>query len=550
MARRVSSLKSSTLFTPPETPRTPKDTPFKPKDDDNISLSMKKRHKGGQHGTEVAALRECLSNNDVKSCTASKQTPLYPQYSKSLPNLRESKVYPACKVSPQRKMSGHGSGFPDRRRRRWTLPSKAASTTFLAHTVFAVPVQTPSRKKKCAAKNNSSPAVITLRRATNSTASPRRVSLTFFPEPTFQRSRSGFLSSFLNTLTHAENMSDVEITETHQQNNRRSSRSASVGEGEAKPSSSERAPPVCTEVAEVQPQWSIPGKASSDFPPRRCSTRFISAGVVYEVIWDENGSSVSSESLNSQPVSETDAHPSERRHSVAVETLESQLFRSVAQSRRHSLAALAQASRRTSDASDNPLSSSIGKFGISRRKSVGDILAFHLARPVQDFFFSHLPRSSRSKSITQTEHVSSTIPTVPEEAPRDGCGQPSGSIEFFPPPRSRATTDKGKATSSSVVDALASERTPPRSSTPPDTLYKRIPNQTGGIASRVGVSTHIRRRSTARDDRFARRRSNALNGVASRHSSPFIHPRTEESDDDDTSPLLKNSMGIFNSWNT
>ena len=549
MAGRDSSLHSSALLTPPETPRTPKDSPFKPRDDDVVSLTMKRRHKGGRHGKEAKTLRECLSDNDVKGSPASKQSMLNRQHIKSLPDLRGSRTHPATKASPQPKVNRSGS--MDTRRRRWTLPSKAASTTFLAQAVSAMPVWIQSKEKKNVMKVDESPAMITLRRATNSTSSARKMSLTFFPEPTFQRSKSGFLSSFLNTLTRTENKSDTTFGETSQPATRRSSRSASVDNGKAQPSTSESAPPVCTEVAGVEPRWSIPGNDGSDFPRRRCSTRFISAGAVYEVIWDENGSSTSSESLAAQQDPEPEPFACGRRRSVAVEKLESQLFKAEVQSRRQSLAAAkAQSSRSTSNASDEPLSSSIGEFGVSRRRSVGEVLAFHMGQSVQDFFFSHLHRPSRSKSMMQPGFASPTMSTVDEEASGSGDRQLSGTVEFFPPLRNRATTNTTKPTTDTAVNTLASKQTSPRGSTPLDPLQQHRQNQTGDVGSMIGVSAHMRRRSTIKHGLYARRRSNALNGVGSRRSSAFVHPKTEESDEDDTRPLLRGSVGIFNSWNT
>lgn len=547
MAGKSSSLHSSTLLTPPETPRTLKDSPFKPRHDDVVSLTMKRRHK--RHGKEALTLRECLSDHDVKGSFASKQSMLHRRHIKSLPDLRGSRMSTATKASPQPKVIG--SGCSDTRRRRWTLPSKAASTTFLANAMSTAPVQAQSKQKKQATKVGESPATITLRRATNSISPPRKMSLTFFPEPTFQRSKSGFLSSFLNTLTRTETKSDPTFAETYQPTTRRSSRSASVDNGKAQPSTSESAPPVCTQVAGVEPRWSIPGKDGSDFPPRRCSTRFISAGAVYEVIWDENGSSTSSESLPAQHEPESELPASGRRRSVAVEKLESQLFKAVAPSRRQSVAAAyAQSSRSTSNASNDPLSSSIGDFGVNRRRSVDEILAFHMGQPVQDLFFSHLHGPSRSKSIMQPVIGSPTISTVDEEASGLEDTQRSGAVEFFPPLQSRATTNTSKPTTDPAVNALASKQTSSRGSTPPDPLDQHVPNQTGGIGSMIGVSSHMRRRSTIKDGLYARRRSNALKGVGSRRSSAFIHPKTEESDEDDTRPLLRSSVGMFNSWNT
>ena len=525
MPAREGSLHSSTLLTPPQTPTIPKDAPFKPKHDDNISLSMKRRHTRDQHNDNTPPPRACVSDADLRN-SPPRGPPLRRERSRSVPDLRGSRTFPISKAIPPAKTTGSGSADP--RRRRWTLPSKASSTTYLAPTALTVPILSKAKEKKHATKESDSPAMITLRRATTAKTSPRQMSLTFFPEPTFQRSRSGFLSSFLGTITRSEAKSNIDIVDIYQQENstRRSSRSASVDSGKAQPSSSERAPTVCTEITGVEPRLSFPGQASSDPAFRRCSTRFISAGSVYEVIWDENGSSTSSDTPPPQPIT------SQRRRSVAVEQLQSQLYKAEAQSRRESLAA---------QPSLNTPSSMPERPDQSREPSFGQLFAYKLSQSASDSFIHHLPRAQASRGTSLGNLV------VPEEESEDG--QPARTVEFFPPLRSRATTDASKTSPGHTVDASSSDPPSAHRTTPARQSPPRTSSQAGGLGSMVGVSTHMRRTSAAPGHWFARRRSNALDGIASRKQSAFTQSRMGSVVEDDTTPLLSR-VGMLNRWNS
>ena len=533
-----SSLQSSALLTPPETPTTPKDTPFKPKDGDNVSLSMKRGHKERQRDDEIIDPRECLSNNDLRSSYNSKQRHLHRRYSKSLPHLRGSKTFPSSKVTPSSVLAR--SRTSDRTRRRWTLSTKAPSTISLAPNVSTVPLQKQAKraKKKYASKDkeNDSPAMITLRRATNKKESTRKTSLTFFPEPTFQRNKSGFLSSFLNTIAGTEEKAQASVAEAHQQGPQRPSRSASVDSGKAQPASSESAAPVCTEVAGVAPSWSIPGRVSQETKPRRCSTRFITAGSVYEVIWDEDGSSTSFESppLPPQVEPEPESNSTERRRSVAVDNLEWQLLKAVAQSRRESVAAQVQAS---------VVPAQGGYHSGVRQQSLGELLTFKFAQQATDAFAHHIPFSNGPKRTSGASH---RCMVVPEEGV--GYTQSPCPIESFPPLWSRAASNGSGGHSSvaahvsGITSASASTSSRPSKSggnSSPDKDNRRLASQSSGLGNMVGVSAHMRRRSTVPDDWYGRRRSNAMNGLASRRSSAFQAKNKAYGDpQDDTVPLI------------
>jgi hypothetical protein len=507
--RRGSSLQSSALLTPPETPSTPKDTPFKPRDGDTVSLSMKRRHKG-QGDDSLRPRRGYLSNDDLRLAPARMSSMPALHRCKSLPSLRDSNTYP---ISKPTLLIRAVSGTADSRRRRWTLPSKAGSTRCLAHTVSMASVSA-YRRKKVAAKETESPAMITLRRATNSQSS-RKMSLTFFPEPKFERSRTGFLTAFLSSITSSEDVVAADDPQLYLQDARRSSRSsASVESGKAQPSGSGSAPTVCTEVSGMEPRLSIPGQSSTDPELRRCSTKFITAESIYEVIWDEHAnSSTASDSSHSPPEPNSEA----RRRSVAVEQLQTQLSKAVARSRRESLAS--QPSR-------------------SRRQSLADLFSFKFSRNSNDGRLQNFPRSKSSTNAKLNAPVHPMINVVLEGVSSSSC-----LIEFFPPLRSRATMGASKCCSKYSVDRTALNPPSTSSVIPPKEPAPCNDSQAGGLGSMVGVSTHMRRGTQAiQDDWFVRSRSNAINAV-SRRSSAATYPRTRTVVEDDMMPLLSN-MGM------
>jgi hypothetical protein len=521
-----SSMQSSALLTPPKTPTTPKDTPFKPLEGDRTSLSMK-RHRKRVREELVNQPRPSLSDQDLRRPADDRDSVYHLHQSKSLPILDGLMLYPTFKTTLS--TAAPGSGCPDQRRRRWTLPSKAAPTKGEPQQVSAISIAAPPENSQNTNELNS-PAMITLRRATSSQAS-RKMSLTFFPEPQFRHTKSGFLTYFLNTISSSETKPTLTPCAAEESQRRRSSQSASVERGSAQPSSVESAPSVHTEVAGIISKMSVPGQTSDSLPVRRCSTRYISNGLVYEVIWDENGSSTSTESPPSQP----EPVPAGRRRSVAFEQLEYQLSKADEESRRQSQASQETLSRKSTVAGDRPK---------TRSGSLAEFLNFKLNLLANDGALQNLPRSKSFRSARMASLGPRVVSAVPEEPPGLDMKDISRGLEFFPPLRSRATT--GLSTSSSKGVILSPEEAAlAQSTTSTGYIASRTFSQSEVLGSLVGVSSHTRRKSTAMDDDWiTRQHTNAMNRVSSRRSSAMIPPRTRNIVEDDTVPLLS-SVGML-----
>ncbi|RMZ87493.1 hypothetical protein DV736_g5280, partial [Chaetothyriales sp. CBS 134916] len=176
--------------------------------------------------------------------------------------------------------------------------------------------------------------MIVLRRASLARGSPpKKMSLTVFPEPKFERSRTRVLTSFLRTITGA--IDEDKETTWPRADDRRPSQ-ASLGAHRAQLSHRGRVKTVCTKVTDVQPTMVLPtgSQADGETASRRCSTKYITGDQVFEVVWDENVSSHTSTS--SSEIEAISCTGSKRRHSVAMESLEIQLKKADAQSRRQS----------------------------------------------------------------------------------------------------------------------------------------------------------------------------------------------------------------------
>jgi hypothetical protein len=522
-----SSMQSSTLLTPPKTPTTPKDTPFKPLEGDRISLTMKRRRKGIREEL-VKQPRPSLSDHDLRRPADDWNSAYHLHHSKSLPILNGPVTYPIFKTTLSTAASG--SGCPDQRRRRWTLPSKAAPTKGEPQQVSAISIAASSKNSQIMNELNS-PAMITLRRATSNQA-PHKMSLTFFPEPQFRHNKSGFLTYFLNTVSSSETKPILAPRAAEKSQTRRSSQSASIERGSAQPSSVESAPSVHTEVAGIVPRMSIPGQTSDGFPVRRFSTRYISNGLVYEVIWDENGSSTSSESPPSQP----EPVFAGRRRSVAFEQLEHQLSKADAQTRRQSQASQETLSRKSTVAGDRPK---------TRSGSLAEFLNFKFNLLANDGALQNLPRSKSFRSARITSLVPPVVSAVPEEPSVLDMEDTSRGLEFFPPLRSRATTGLSTSSSKKGVILTPGEAALAQSTASSGYNASRMFSQSGVLGNLVGVSSHTRRKSTTMDDDWiARQHTIAVNRVSSRRSSAMIPPKTRGMVEDDTIPLLS-SVGML-----
>ena len=502
-----SSVHSYSLLTPPRSPTSSEDIPFKPNDGDHTSLTMKSRHCGKyQRQQRRLRNRACQSSHDLRLTLPREEVAVHHlDHRKSFPTLKQVRLQPPPKTQPASKRNS--LGLPERSR-RWTLPSKAPPAQSVA-SVTTVETK-PAEQKRCEPTKNLSPAMITLRRATTTRNESRKMSLTFFPEPKLERSRSGLLSSFLNTLTSVGNRPDSndDADLAGNASSRRSSRTASIEKDKSQPTSCERAPTICTQVAGVVPSISVPGQKKSISPPRRCSTKFVSGGSVFEVIWDEDMSSTTSDSSSQPGVS-----PGGRRKSVAVDMLESQLLQARVQSHRASKALQAQIN-------------GLGSQG-SRKSSDGSLRSLFIGK-ISDLF----TEAARSKSWhTSRSRSASGVSAKLEDVP---CTQydvsaETDQVDFCPPLKSGASASASKKASVDDTDHVRYQ---------PDSHVARHSSLLGSM---VGISRH-RRRSTVPDTWAQRVRSNAV--LSSRRASANIEPTKRTTVEDEITPLLS-SVGML-----
>lgn len=402
------SIRSHTLLTPPLSPAGSDDLPYKPGHNDVTSLSMIKRHKNQPHNRNRRRLnRACASSTELQaSWDHDENRPKQLNHSKSLPSfdLSNRSLMPKAANSAQ----GRGVDRRDVSRRRWTLSSKAQATRGLADKVF---VENKPLEITRSSRDNPSPAMITLRRASTSRPTSRKLSLTFFPPPTFERSRSGLLTTFLKSMTRLEDQrsEDVGTDSIPTAVRRASATSLKSGQPEAPRKGS--APTVFTKVSGMEPSLLQPTPPNCEPSVRRCSTKFFSGGSVYEVIWDEDISTSGSEST--PPA--TDA--GSRRRSVAIDKLETQLFKATTQSRRQSW---------------DPRQAERVHTTQTRTGSFSSFLNARLLWAGNDGGLG----DSRGKSHLKRGMVE----VLPEETSMPANDSTEGSIEFFPPLRSRATT--------------------------------------------------------------------------------------------------------------
>jgi hypothetical protein len=464
----ASSIHSQVLLTPPLSPASSEDVPFRPERNDG-SLTMKKRHKDYPSSQDRRRLnRACASSAELRPPIEVDHTGLYLIQNKSLPSLYVIDIAPSFKTLPTAPVQS--SDHRDFGKRRWTLPSKSNATQGLASKVYA---ERKPAETKPASKNSPSPAMITLRRASTSKPISRKTSLTFFPPPRFERSRSGLLTAFLNTITGRED--DYQTpTNTIKHDSRRGS-TISVKDGTSDAARKASAPTVFTTVSGMEANLLQPSQQGSDQFVRRCSTKFISAGSVYEVIWDENVSSSGS-------ASGSDTATGSRRRSTAMDKLETQLFKAVAQSRRESLAA--------------------------QGKLIND------APPKRSSSLSSMLTPRLSRAARQGSSLTQRVTSLPLEAKIEEMGASEQlrkcSIEFFPPLRSRATTGSSRGPESAGVDFLgrheadelsfSSLRLTRTEDEAPSNLRARMDGMKGSIRLSVGLGRRYSSVRRATDD--------------------------------------------------
>lgn len=418
------SIHSHTLLTPPLSPATSEDTPYKPHDDDQISLSMKRRHKARSRNRDRRRLnRACVSSSQLEASSDSIVfTSRQLGRSRSLPTLHISPSSPMLRSNTTTKLTG--TDLRDPSKRRWTLPSKAQPTQGLAVRVL---VEKRPAITTIGSPENPSPAMITLRRASTTRSPNRKMSLTFFPPPKFSRQKSGLITTFLQTITRTDDSGRQETGSDFKPSEVRRASVVSFKTGQPETSRNASAPPVFTKVAGMTPSLLQPVQAESEPAVRRCSTTFISSGSTYEVIWDENISSSGSDTGSLATIANS------RRRSSAVDKLETQLFKAVAQSRRGSV---------------DPQSLAENDVTTSRNGSFSSLLSSKLSRS-----FRHgqtaLPRSRSQKSKCP-------FVKLPEEEISISEEPSTGSIEFFPPLRSRSTT-AGSQQNPGLSDVATSE---------------------------------------------------------------------------------------------
>jgi hypothetical protein len=131
----ITTPRSVTLLTPPESPSLTEDVPFRPKNDDTTSLRMRKsRH---SHGNKRRKLnRACLSSEDIRTESTSNKAERAPRHSRSLPSLTAPEApRSASKQESFQKPAAFDASV--QKNRRWTLPSKAAATRSRTTTIAA-----------------------------------------------------------------------------------------------------------------------------------------------------------------------------------------------------------------------------------------------------------------------------------------------------------------------------------------------------------------------------------------------------------------------------
>lgn len=389
--------------------------PFKAPESDTTSLSMKKRHHHRHSISIIEGERASGLRRDVSDDGGSIVTATGLPRSRSFPSILSGKEhFRHDGFSSYAENAGEDTQTSSYQR-RWTLPSKAASTRGLAAKVSVFKQRGGHRQDL----RKQSPAMITLRRATDGL--DRGTSITFFPPPNFTGSRPSLMSYFLGAVAgndqakYFQNESDYTCGLRDKSINPTSSLSNKSRYG--------------AEVSAVQPTITEVGMDSTllpftdDYNPsclRRCSTRYITEGSIYEVIWDENDTpSVSS---SSTPRQSQHSYIPNRRQSAAVIQLETQLFKSAAQSRRTSAVFEYE-----------PAASGLNS---SRRKSFQSMLNSSFSRLINESALRNLPRSRAAKAPKRS------IPAVPEEnaayAAVDGYDSSivHGKVDFFPPLKS------------------------------------------------------------------------------------------------------------------
>ncbi|KIW66654.1 hypothetical protein PV04_05965 [Phialophora macrospora] len=517
------SLQSDTLSTPPASQGGLKEVPFRPQENDHVSLSMKASH----HRHEPHDMSSPQMAAAVRTEGRRRKNPLSDSRFGER-RLRKSNSLPTVQPRFERgivETLGGAPESPPQRARRWTISSKAASTCGLA---ILVPAKDTSDRENVDSHSssyaNQSPAMITLRRATSSMPRRQTTTLTSFPTPKFSQDSDGLLSSFLKTITSCSEapvyvLGESEPTKEIAQKSRRPSTVST--KDDVRPSTSAVAPPVHTEIATLEPPLSLCGSNQAVSSIRRCSTRYISEDVVYEVIWDENMSS-SASSEGGDPSPRGSGAILQSRELAGTETLERRLSNALSRSRRASTDE--SRSRRTS-------------YVPSMELSLQSIWTNpKIARLFREPASERLPRS---KSSTRTSNMFPSLSTDAGSSPAHTRPFPER-VEFFPPLRSPANTNGSgpgvDLTVGTAHDGLQRDTQMGRVASIQAQGDSQLGAEGSRFSSMVGVSSHAKRRSTS-DHHEQRHRSLYIDGRRASEGR-----RRAKQPDDETLLLLGGSL--------
>lgn len=467
-----SSIQSS-LLTPPVTPLDVHELPYRPPETDSISLKMKKRkhnHKDEQNTYErvcdhKSTILGLSCDHNATSHRIAYAPSFDPKRSKSVDML---KLATSGSVSPTSvQVEAELRKEEVRRTRRWTLPSKSAATRGL----------TPLRstvKQSTWRVIGESPAMITLRRATTN-QHPNRAEMTFFPEPTFSYERSGLLSYLVSTFTKRKTSQEPAMLNFRPVGSRPYHRSALISSNSAHPTLTLPAATVYTETT-VGARLAMPSLVPEMVVPRRCSTKYTSGGITYEILWDNDDNSSAT-----QEFSRMSASP--RRPSVAMIELEAQLVR-----RDSSKGYSSNSSRKSSSAM------SYNSAGVLPEPNTAlDSLEQLFPRLLHKTGLRDLPRSRKSQQRRSTS-CSITVNEVQQQTLVDDSGRRDSvsANGLFPPLRySHQSRTPSNPPSRYKQSPEAFEQG--------DNAWEGQPQRVGSfVGSKIGSSSHCRRRSSAK----------------------------------------------------
>ncbi|KAL6246572.1 hypothetical protein RBB50_006810 [Rhinocladiella similis] len=510
------TLRSEPLLSPPRSHDSSEAIPFKADAADLISLTMKKG-KVPRHGWHDPFSSSFQPVYRTATTRLTREGPSVWRRSGTCtsPTLRKTISLPvvqSCRFSynPERQPRSI------LRSRRWTIPSKSASTRALA-TIAPIPETTGRVSKKF--KTTQTPAMITLRRATT-TGSQKRMSLTYFPTPRFSRRNTGFLSSFFTAFSNQgeHHFSPSEILQV-MGSRADTTPPPSINKYEARLATSSVAPPIFTELTPIPAQLPLPGQdMETSNSMRRCSTKYVSDDVVYEIIWDEDASDSSSGGCIPSPADREPGVAGEV--SVNTRTLERRLSKVLTRSRKSSVL---HTNRRTSWWPD---SETFPKGLLPLWESP------KLAKIAREAAFRNLPRSKSSKKPATSAPLANEIDARQQLLVDDSTTQVG---TMFPP------LDDGRNNTDPLLSLVDEPNSVPRFSQSPILSAmgdegSMLTRPRSRLGSKVGVSSHQKRPQALTETILSigeRRFSSAWEGFGRRK-----YQLQERRSSDDAKPLL------------